>query len=61
MGGIPIGEWSGSNATERLRKLIETTTADTTRQNRWLLWMTGAILKLTAVIAVHTAWLVWRP
>lgn len=53
--GIPLGQWSGSDATERLRETVEKNSTETSRQNRWLLWMTGAILLLTVVVTVLTA------
>jgi hypothetical protein len=31
--------WSGSDATDQLRKTIDAIAADTNRQNRTLLWM----------------------
>jgi hypothetical protein len=59
--GIPLGQWSGSDATDQLRKTIDAIAADTNRQNRTLLWMTGVILLLTATITFLTFVLVLRP
>jgi hypothetical protein len=59
--GIPLGQWSGSDATDQLRTSIEGIAASTNRQNRTLLWMTGLILFLTLVIAGLTVVLVLRP
>jgi hypothetical protein len=49
-GNIPLSEWSGSGATDRLRKVVEKNAKTTSRQNVALLLMTGAILLLTGYL-----------
>jgi hypothetical protein len=63
-GGIPLEEWSGSGATKALhettKELLQTTrtlrqTIDeyqkqSSRQTRWLIWLTFAIAVLTVVL-----------
>lgn len=58
--GVPLSEWSGSGATDRLRVLIEEKAKDIRRHNTILLWMTGAILVLTVVLTVLTFALLFR-
>jgi hypothetical protein len=36
MGGIPLGQWSGSGATNALREIIERFNARTSLNNLWL-------------------------
>ena len=45
--GIPIGQWSGSDATDELRKTIlqlneaaEIQTREMVRMTRWIMWLT---------------------
>ena len=57
---IPLGQWSGSDATDQLRHDLAENARKTSRQNLWLLVMTGAILALTLVIAGLTVVLVLR-
>jgi hypothetical protein len=50
--GIPLGQWSGSDATNALRESIEQFNAKTGRQTRWLLRLTWVIAFLTLVMAI---------
>jgi hypothetical protein len=47
MGGIPLGQWSGSDATNALRETIERLssaadahTREMVRMTRWIMWLT---------------------
>ena len=51
-GGIPLGQLSGSDATNALRESIERFNAKTARQTTWLLRLTWAIAALTLVMAI---------
>ena len=54
-GGIPLGEWSGSDATNALRESIERFNNRTARQTSWLLGLTWVIAALTLVMAIGVA------
>lgn len=56
---IPLGQWSGSDATDRLREAIEEANRLSSRQARLMIWLTVAILVLTAMMAVTSAVQVW--
>jgi hypothetical protein len=47
--GIQLGDWSGSNATDRLRAVIEQQAAASDRLSRRMLWLTVATVVLAAV------------
>ncbi len=56
---IPLGEWSGSDATERLRKSIEQSQRSNTRFT-WAMLILAAIAAIAGIIAaipVIQAWL----
>jgi hypothetical protein len=57
--GIPLGEWSGSDATNALRQSIERFNTRTAKQTVWLLRLTWAIAVLTLAIFLLTGVLVW--
>jgi hypothetical protein len=57
--GIPLGQWSGSDATDRLRETIEALNKHTEKQNRTMVRLTWAILALTLVTTVVGAVQVW--
>jgi hypothetical protein len=47
MAGIPLGQWSGSDATNALRETIlqlnaaaESQTREMVRMTRWIMWLT---------------------
>jgi hypothetical protein len=55
--GIPLGQWSGSDATNKLRETIEAFNTETNRQTetvirltKWMLWLT---IVMTAAVAVQ--------
>ena len=55
-GNIPIGEWSGSNATQDLHKTLQEFVDSSNQSTKWMLRLTWAIAcltlaMLTAVIA----------
>jgi hypothetical protein len=50
--GIPLGEWSGSNATRELESTIREFNASAERQTRQMLRLTWVIAALTAVMTV---------
>lgn len=49
---IPIGEFSGSNATNELHRTIERIQAENARQSRWMLALTA----IAAIAALIAAW-----
>jgi hypothetical protein len=51
-GGIPLGEWSGSNATRELHETIKRFNESATRQTAIIIRLTWAIAILTAVMTV---------
>jgi hypothetical protein len=55
---IPLGQWSGSDATDRLRETMIELDKTAKRQTRWLIGLTWALVALTAVIAILTVVLV---
>ena len=57
---IPVSEWSGSGATERLRESMEAMGAKTDRLTRWLVALTVALVVMTAVLVWLTLVLVLR-
>ncbi len=59
--GIPLSEWSGSGATDRLRETIVELSKTTEKQTRLLVWLTVALVVLTVAILVLTAVLVFNP
>jgi hypothetical protein len=60
MGGIPVADWSGSGATERLQETILDLSDKTARQTKVLIWLTGVLVVLTAVVVALTIVLVVR-
>jgi hypothetical protein len=60
---IPMGEWSGSDATDQLRAVIEKHQEETARQTtkmvRLTWWMTFLTIVMTATTFVQI-WLAWR-
>jgi hypothetical protein len=48
--GMPIGQWSGSDATQGLQHTIIQLNKDTTRQTETMIRLTWAILALTGVM-----------
>ncbi len=58
--GIPLGQWSGSDATDKLREAIEKIASDNDRLNRKMVQMTVAIVVLTVFIALLTAAIYWK-
>jgi hypothetical protein len=53
--GIPIGEFSGSDATKALQASIEKHQAESSRQTKQMIWLTWVIAALTVVMAVGVA------
>jgi hypothetical protein len=51
-GGIPVGQWSGSDATNALRESVEQFNATAGRQTAWLLGLTWTIAALTLVMTI---------
>jgi hypothetical protein len=57
-GGIPLGQWSGSDATDRLRTVIEENQRVTERQTTTMIrltWVMAALTVITTVLTVVTA------
>jgi hypothetical protein len=57
--GIPLGEWSGSDATEALRQTIEKYEFETSRQTRTMIRLTWATTLLTIVMALGLGVQIW--
>jgi hypothetical protein len=55
MAGIPLGQWSGSDATNTLRETIERLSAAADAQTREMVRMTRWIMWLTVVMTVGVA------
>ena len=51
-GGIPVSEWSGSGATERLRETITEFNETTAEQTRQLVQLTRALVVLTVLLFI---------
>jgi hypothetical protein len=51
-GGIPLSEWSGSGATDRLHETIKEFVAVTEKQTAQLIKLTRALVALTVVLVV---------
>jgi hypothetical protein len=51
-GGIPIGKWSGSDATEALRETLVTYSEATAKQTAQLIRLTWALVILTVLLFV---------
>jgi len=56
--GIPMGQWSGSDATERLRETIIELNKTAGCQTKILIWLTAVLVVLTGVIVWLTVVLV---
>jgi uncharacterized membrane protein len=52
--GVPLGEWSGSDATERLRAVVEQQHKETAKQTRVMVRLTWAMFALTFVTVLAT-------
>jgi hypothetical protein len=50
MGGIPIGQWSGSDATNALREVMEKYQAESSKQTQQMIVLTRVIAVLTLVM-----------
>jgi hypothetical protein len=53
--GVPLGEWSGSDATKTLQATIEKYQAESSRQTGKMIFLTWVIAALTVVMAVGVA------
>jgi hypothetical protein len=51
-GGIPLSEWSGSGATDRLHETIKEFVTVTEKQTAQLIKLTRALVVLTVVLVV---------
>ena len=56
---IPIGQWSGSDATDRLRVAIENNQKATERQTATMLWLNAVMTALTILMAIPAAVQIW--
>jgi hypothetical protein len=57
--GIPLGEWSGSDATKKLRETIEISNQQAEKQTRMMVRLTWAIFVLTFVMTIVGALQIW--
>lgn len=53
--GIPLSEWSGSGASDRLRETVDEFNEQSVRQTAEMIRLTRAILALTAVLGTGRA------
>lgn len=58
--GIPLSEWSGSGATDRLRETIVELSSATERQTKRLLQLTWVLVILTGVVVALTVVLLFK-
>jgi hypothetical protein len=58
-GGITTGEWSGSDATNQLREVIEKQHEQTAWQSKVMVWLTVAMFVLALVTTAATVVQVW--
>jgi hypothetical protein len=54
-GGIPLGQFSGSDATDRLRAVIEENQKATKWQTAIMVWLTWVMTALTVITTALTA------
>jgi hypothetical protein len=62
MPGIPLGQWSGSDATEQLTKTLIAFNEQSSKQTRQLMILTVVITVLTFIMTVGVGvqiWLAW--
>jgi hypothetical protein len=59
-GGIPLGEWSGSNATQELHKTIKEFNQAAGAQTWTMIRLTKLIAALTAVMTVAVLVQIWE-
>ena len=52
--GIPLGQWSGADATDQLRETVVALSRATARQTRVMIWLTIAMFVLSVVTTVAT-------
>ena len=57
--GIPLGQWSGSDATDRLRETIIELNAATDRQTRTMVRLTWALIVSTVILTIGVAVEIW--
>lgn len=57
--GLSIDQWSGADATNELRKTIESFNESAGRQAKWMLGMTVAMLFLTVAMTAAVAVQIW--
>jgi hypothetical protein len=58
--GIPMGQWSGSDATDRLQAVIEENQKATERQTRTMIYLTWVMTILTVVTAAPIVVQIWH-
>ncbi len=58
-GGIPLGVWSGSDATDQLRTTIVELNETTARQTRQMIRLTWALVVMTAVLIAGLGYQIW--
>ena len=58
-GGIPLGIWSGSDATDQLRTTILELNDTTARQTRQMIRLTWALVVMTGVLIVGLGYQIW--
>lgn len=50
--GVPLGQWSASESTDKLRETIERLNAESERQTKIMVRLTWAIFILTGVMTI---------
>lgn len=60
MDNLPLGQWSGSDATNALHETIKAFNAASARQAKWMLGLTWAIAGLTLVMAAGLGVQIWH-
>ena len=57
---IPLGQWSASDAVDRLRVAIERHQVVTERQTATTRWLNVVMTALTTLMAIPTVFQIWR-
>ncbi len=56
---IPIGEWSGSDATKELQKTIEAFNKQSSKQTKMMLILTIIVAILTVILVIGLGVQIW--
>ena len=57
--GIPLAQWSGSDATDQLRKVVEAANVATELNTRTIVRLTWALTVMTGVLVIGLVAQIW--